>query len=457
MTNSIAQFFKDNSDMTFLDVFMPDMFGILRGKRLPAENYDKVLKGGMMLPMSAVLQTSRGLNSELVTEISQLGDPDFPVQVSESTIVPCPWTKQPTAMVLGGLLNTDNTPHAVNIRAHLQGLVERIKSDFGYTPVVALELEFTLVERNGEIPPNVAKSRKNGLPSDCADTYGVTVLNNHEALFEDLHKIFADMGLPADAYSKEYGSGQFEINLSHHDDVLRACDEAVYLRMAIREVARNHGYIATFMSKPFENDEGNGMHVNMSLVDKDGTNVFAGDDYPHDQAPISNTLLHAIGGLQQTTDDCMMLYTTTMNAWRRLVPDSYAPINRSWGVNNRAVGFRVPISNAKSVRVEHRIAGADANPYMVCMGVLMGIHHGLNNAIKPSKIQTTGDRSKPSTDAPLPLSFIEAMQCFEQSKIIPTYLDAKFLDYYKTARLTEYRHFQAQVTRQDYDWYLDVY
>ena len=457
MTTTLAQFFKDNPNMAFLDVFMPDMFGILRGKRIPAQNYQKVIDGNMMLPMSAVLQTSLGLNSELVTKISELGDPDFPVQVDENTITPCPWAKQPTATVLGGLCTIDGTPHATNIRTHLQNLVNRIKADFGYTPVTALELEFTLLEGDGVQPPKIAKSRTNGLPSNQADTYGVTVLNNHEDLFADLHATFEAMGLPADAYSKEYGRGQFEINLNHHDDLLRACDEAVLLRMAVREVARKHGYLATFMSKPFEDDEGNGMHVNMSLVDEKGNNIFAGDDYPHDQAPISNTLLHAIAGLQQTTDDCMMLFSTTMNGWRRLVPDSYAPINRSWGVNNRAVGFRVPISNAKSIRLEHRIAGADANPYLVCMGILIGIHQGLQTQQQPSTIVTTGDRSVPCDDAPLPFNFVDAMACFETSEMIASYLDSQFLDYYITARKTEHRHFQAQVTEQDYDWYLDTY
>lgn len=454
MTKAFDTLLQKNPNMTFLDVLVPDMFGILRGKRLPYDSRDKAINNQVMLPFSAVLQNSRGGNSPLVTEVDDLGDPDFFVQIDDKTLSPCPWLQQETAVVLGGFINGDGTPHATNIRAQLQGLVKRLFDDFGLTPVVALELEFSLLERDKNNAPKVARARKSNAPADSSDTYGTTVLNEHEAFFTELHQTFTQMGLPSDAYSKEYGSGQFEINLAHHDDILKACDEATLMRLAVREVARNHGYVATFMSKPFEEDEGNGMHVNISLVDKGGKNVFAGNDYPHPQAPISKTLLNAIAGLQQTTDDCMMLFSTTMNAWRRLVPDTYAPINRAWGVNNRSVGLRVPYATEKSIRLEHRLAGADANPYTVCMGVLLGIHHGLKNNLSPSPIIDDGDDKN---DNDLPLTFIDALRHFEKSTTIADYLDPRFLELYTKVRLSEYHKFQAQVTKQDHNWYLDTF
>ena len=173
----------------------------------------------------------------------------------------------------------------------------------------------------------------------------------------DIQDACRAQGVPADAATAEYAAGQYEINLRHVDDAMRAADHAIMLKHAIKGVAARHRIAATFMAKPFGTQTGSGMHLHMSLLDRDGRNLFAGTD-----AAGSDLLRWAIGGMGATLADFTAIFAPNANSFRRLQPGAYAPLAATWGYNNRTVALRVPAGSIAATRVEHRSAGADAHP-----------------------------------------------------------------------------------------------
>ncbi len=184
--------------------------------------------------------------------------------------------------------------------------------------------------------------------------------------------------VPSTSALAEYGPGQFEVNLAHGADALAACDQAVRFKRIVKCVARHHGMDATFLAKPYADMAGSGLHIHVSLNDADGRNVFAGHD-----ARGSASMRHAAAGLLATMADGMAIFAPLANSWRRFRSEAYVPLTADWSVNNRGAALRVPVSDAANRRLEHRVAGADANLYLVMSWVLGGILKGLAERREP--------------------------------------------------------------------------
>jgi glutamine synthetase len=254
-------------------------------------------------------------------------------------------------------------------------------------------------------------------------------------------------GLPAGAATAEYGGAQFEVNLSHLPDPVLAADHALMLRRIVKGVAQRHGREATFMSKPFAEQSGSGLHIHVSLIDADGRNVF---DDRHAQGDV--LLGHAIAGLQATTYDAMAIFAPNLNAYRRFAPNQFVPVNTSWGVNNRSVSFRVPAGGGAARRIEHRIAGAEANPYLVMAALLAGLHHGLTHRLTPTP-PSTGNAGE-TADPEMPLKLWTALDRLEGSALMAEYLGPRCPAAYATIKRAEFEAFMADVLPREYDWYL---
>ena len=447
-------FFETHPDIAGIDMMVPDMCGILRGKRIGHEARAKLYDNGIMLPGSTYMLDATGQNCATLEYGSKDGDPDNHCFGVAETLVPVPWARTPTAQVLASMRNLDGTPYFADPR-HILREAAKPLYEMGLKPVSALELEFYLVDGtvDGDHRPQPALAPGTGLPQTTTQVYGMEELYDFEAFLNDVEKACRIQGVPADTATAEYGPGQFEINLHHTDDPVRACDHAIMLKRLIKGVARRHGLMATFMAKPFPDISGCGMHIHCSLVDKDGTNIFGADAVnPETGLPNSEHLKHAIGGLIETAGEGMALFAPNANSYRRFQADSYAPINTAWGVDNRTVSLRIPRGDASAMRVEHRMAGADANPYLVMAAVLAGIHHGLANKSDPGPIETGNAYEKPAAD--LPLRWWQAINRFADGTILPDYLGAHYCDIYAKARTFESDNFQAHISQLDYQWYL---
>jgi glutamine synthetase len=317
------------------------------------------------------------------------------------------------------------------------------------TPVVALELEFYLIHRqraaNGA--PQPPRSPVTGEPEHSTQVYGMAELDDYRAFLDTLAGAAAVQELPADAAVSEYAPGQYEINLKHEPDAESACDHALQLKRLIRAVAREHGMEASFMAKPYPGLAGNGMHLHVSLVNDSGENVFTSEE------PLGNPLLgHAAAGLATTMAEWMALFAPNVNAFRRFQPDSYVPLAPTYGYNNRTLALRVPSGHAPARRIEHRVAGADANPFLLMAAVLAGMHHGLTQQLPPPE-PVSGNAY--ATVAPgLPLNWLDALRRFEASTLAPEYFGERFCAAYVANKDEERRTFEEQVTALEYAWYL---
>ncbi|MBU6206648.1 MAG: glutamine synthetase family protein, partial [Alphaproteobacteria bacterium] len=221
-------------------------------------------------------------------------------------------------------------------------------------------------------------------------------------------------------------------------------------KRAAKGVARKHGLAATFMAKPFAEEAGSGLHIHVSVNDASGTNLMAAQDV--EGTPL---LRHAIGGMQQLLGESMAIFAPNANSYRRFRANSYAPVAPTWGVNNRTVALRVPAGAPKSRHIEHRVAGADANPVLALAAVLAAAHHGITHKIDPGPA-TVGDgyAAAAKAGAKLPTNWFAAVDAFAQSAILKDYLGEEFVRQYAIVKRTEQDRFFAAVPSLDYDWYL---
>jgi glutamine synthetase len=243
----------------------------------------------------------------------------------------------------------------------------------------------------------------------------------------------------------EYGLGQFEVNLDHTGDVMRAADEAALLRRVIRGVARAQGHDATFMSKPFAELPGNGFHLHVSLADEKGRNRFG--------AAGGEALLEsAVAGFQLMLRETMAFFSPNFSAYRRYQPGLFAPMNRHWGHNNRSVAFRIPAATLAGRRVEHRVAGADASPHLVVAAILAALHHGITRKLAPNAA-VTGNVGQ-VRDPEFPGDLFTALQALETAPVLADYVPQRFLQLYAELKRNEFAEVMKTITPREYDFYL---
>jgi glutamine synthetase len=363
-----------------------------------------------------------------------------------------PWATRPTLQTMVSMYDLNGKAYFADPRHVLEHAMAPLLS-MGLTPVVAIELEFYLLDGEGAETPRPKLGRIPGttLQQDGPQYNSLDDLADLDAYFGDVEAACRAQGIPASAALAEFAPGQYEINLHHIDDPLLACAHALMLKRVVKGVARRHGMGASFMAKPFAGSAGSGLHVHVSLLDTTGRNIFAHQDGGGD-LPISMQLRHAIGGLAATMDEGMAIFAPNANSYRRLRPASFVPLTPNWGINHRRLALRIPLAAAKDMRVEHRVAGADANPYLVMAAVLAGIHHGLTQRCDPGPMVPTG--AVIDEVITLPTRWEPALTAFANATVLPRYLGEEFAHIYAICRRTESERFHAEIGRQDYEWYL---
>jgi glutamine synthetase len=233
------------------------------------------------------------------------------------------------------------------------------------------------------------------------------------------------------------------MNLNHSSDVTEHAREFMLLKHAIKNIAETNGQLASFMALPLNNNAGNGCHIHVSVLDKKGDNIFGNDEA---------NLLSGIGGLMETLPDSLAVCAPFANSYRRYRKEGWSPNSANWGRNHRLVSLRIPISGDKDKRVEHRIAGADVNPYLLCAAVLAGIHHGVKNGIDPGPESMEGQ--EPDQGIELPTRWREALQAFSGSEFFKEYFGEEFMEIYCRAKFAEEENFHLEVSDRDHGWCL---
>ena len=432
----------------YVDLLLPDQMGIPRGKRVTAAELEGMHANGLLLPASMFALDVLGGTIQSTGLGFDEGDADRVCLPLPGSLAPVPWLGEHVAQMQVAMYEHDRSPFFGDPRHVLEQVLTRFRSR-GLTPVMAVELEFYFVDRertpDGHAQP--PRQPRSGRREDKTQINSMAELDEYSAVLMAIDAAAQAQGLPAGTVLAEYGPGQFEVNLHHVDDALLACDHAIRLKRLVKGVALAHGLDATFMPKPYRDHAGSGTHLHVSLVDRDGRNVFAAEDPAGSPA-----LRHAIGGLAATINDAMAVCAPTANSYRRFQPEAYVPLNPSWSVNNRGVAFRVPAGPPASRRVEHRVAGADANPYLLAAMVLGGMLHGIERKLDPGPV-LAGNAYRDTTPT-IPLTWPEALIAFECSAFARDLFGERFARLYSQTRRGEMQDFNSYVSPLEYSWYL---
>ena len=263
------------------------------------------------------------------------------------------------------------------------------------------------------VSPRSGKRRVGG------DILGLRALDAFDAFFSDLYAACDAMGIPADAATSESGAGQFEITLGH-GPAMTAADNTWMFKMLIRGMARKHGFVASFMAKPYLELAGTGLHLHFSVLDEAGRNIF--DNAGPEGSPV---LRHAIAGCLRAMRDSTLIFAPHANSYNRLVPDAHAPTGVAWAYENRTAAIRVPGGSPGARRIEHRVPGGDTNPYLVLAAILGAAFAGIEDGRDPPE-PISGDAY--SLDlATLPDTWAAATLLLEQSALLAKVLPPEII------------------------------
>ena len=423
--------------VTEIECLVPDLTGVARGKILPREKFTE--DRGMRLPEVVVAGSVTG---QFPTEgpyfdVISVTDKDMHLVPDPSTVRLVPWATDPTAQIVHDCFDREGGLIPYAPRSVLKRVIELYRAE-GLFPIVAPEVEFYLVARNTDpdlpLKPPIGRS---GRAETSRQAYSIDAVNEFDPLFEDVYDYCGKMRLNVDTLIHELGAGQMEINFFHADP-LSLADEVFFFKRTVREAAMRHDMYATFMAKPIAGEPGSAMHIHQSIVDADGKNIFSKAD-----GSASDQFFHYIGGLQKYIPSAMALVAPYVNSYRRLARYTAAPINIEWGYDNRTVGIRSPISGPEARRVENRVIGSDANPYIAMAMTLACGYLGMKQKLKPTS-EMKGDAY--GSPFALPRSLGEALDWMRNEPALADVLGKEFITVYAEVKEIEYAEFMKVIS-----------
>ncbi len=431
-----------------IEILLVGMNGDLRGKQIPLEAEKKVWDGQVRLPSSTQSLDIWGDDNDDITGLSlSIGDPDGVCIPDRRSLVPMPWAPEGSCQVLATMHELDGSPSFMDPRAILAQMLDRYR-DRGLTPVVATELEFYVIEddwRETGLPRPPGRLSYRSAPNGF-QLYDMGAVDALDDYLQTLRTWAKAQALPCDATTAEFGPGQFEINLLHRPDARAAADDCIYLKRLVEQAARRHGLKSTCMAKPYADHAGSGLHVHASIIDADGNNIL-------DAKGGDPVLLQSVcAGMLDTMRDAQLIFAPFANSYRRFQPGSFAPVDIDWGFGHRGTAIRIPDKDGPAARIEHRVAGADANPYLLLTAILGGMLLGLEKTLHP------GTATEPGKSAPtgrrLTHDFLTAVEEFSASPFIRDIFGERYQKLYGDTKRKEAVTYLRTVSDFDYRTYL---
>jgi glutamine synthetase len=418
-----------------VECIFADISGYPRGKLMPADSFaaGAELRIAQAIPMQAV--TGQYSYDPIFPD----SDPDVRLVPDYATLKRAPWSRVPRAVVIHDCVELDGQACVFAARSLLKTVLERYAVQ-GLRPVVAPEIEFYLTAPCADpAQPLTAPAARNGRAEVGQSAFSLNMLNELADFWDDFRGALDQLGVQADTWIHEVGPTQYEINLLHGDAV-EVADQAFLFKYAAKEIAIRHGLNAVFMAKPISAAAGSSMHLHQSVVDGDGRNIFSSEDGTE-----STRFRHFIAGLQTYVPDLMLIFAPFVNSYRRYVYASQAPVNLQWGYDNRTTGLRIPVSAPAARRVENRIAGADANPYLAIAASLAAGLAGLDERLPPTE---PIDISVSAYDLGhvLARSFLSAHEGMAGSRAARRLLGDAFVTGFCAVKALEYESYQNEIS-----------
>ncbi|MDI9779708.1 glutamine synthetase family protein [Pseudomonas putida] len=366
-------------------------------------------------------------------------DGDLALVAEPSQIHRLPWSEEGLALAICDANELDGRPSALSTRGQLKAVIARYAA-LGLAPVVATELEFFVFAPNTDpqqpfLPP-VGKDGRRELGHSA---FSVSSNNGLRPFFQEVYQSMAALGLPRDTFMHEMGVSQFEINLLHGDPLLLA-DQTFLFKHLLKEVALKHGLNVVCMAKPLAHTPGSSMHIHQSVVDMaTGRNVFSDE-----QGQPTEAFYHFIGGQQACMADFTALFAPNVNSYQRLCHPYASPNNACWSEDNRAAGLRIPASAPVARRVENRLPGADANPYLAIAASLAAGLHGIEQRLQPAPaIQGEFEVPEPLS---LPCTLHAALERLKRSALARELFGSEFIEGYIASKTLELTDFFNEIT-----------
>ncbi|HEY8330989.1 MAG TPA: glutamine synthetase family protein [Pseudomonas sp.] len=417
-----------------IDCVTPDLNGIPRGKTMTVAGF----LSGRRLQMARGVLLQCLMGGYPPTRFYGSDDSDLALRADPQQVHILPWSEPPRALAICDALEIDGSPCALSTR----GLLRRVLAEYaalGLTPVVATELEFYVFAAHPDPrEPFQPPLGLDGRREIGASAFSVASSHGLQPFFAEVYRGMAALGLPRDTFMHEMGTSQFEINFPH-GDALQLADQTFLFKHLLREVALRHGLLAVCMAKPLGGVPGSSMHIHQSLVDEAGRNVFSAADGEPTAA-----FAQFIGGLQAALAELTLLMAPNVNSYHRLAQPYASPNNACWAYDNRAAGLRIPASAAQDRRVENRLPGADANPYLALAASLGAGLFGLVEGLQPT-LPVAGAFTVPEA-LRLPTSMNEALHGLQRSVLARELFGEAFVDGYLASKTLELDSFLEEIS-----------
>ena len=426
----------ESNAISEVECLVPDMTGNARGKFIPANQF--LSRADLKLPESIMIQTVTGEYTDEHWDFVEPTDTDMLLVPDPDSLRRVPWAREPTAQIIADCYKASGEPHPLASRNVLKHILQ-LYEEAGLRAEVAPEVEFFLVHKNTDpdyelMPPKGRSGRR----EVARMSFSIDAVAEFEDFVEDMYDFANAQALDVDTLIHENGAAQLEINFNHGDP-LDMADQVFVFKRTVRETAQRHNMYATFMAKPMQKEPGSALHIHQSILSLEtGKNIFNGpDDEP------TAELMHYIAGLQRYTPDLISFYAPNVNSYRRLAPDISAPINLSWGYDNRTTAFRVPDSTPDNRRVENRFPGADANPYLAIAASLASGLLGLEH-----KLQPTAPHQGTANDDNIEVarSLEEAVRRLNGNDDLSRVIGDLFLQAYAAVKLDEFEEFNRVIS-----------
>ena len=431
--------------LTHVKVGLFDVDGVMRGKYMSKAKFFSSLDNGF-----AFCDVVLGWDSkdQLYDNVAYTGwhsgYPDAPVKIIPDSCRSVPFEGD----MLLFIADFSGSAELICPRGVLGRVIERAKK-LGFDVNAAFEYEFFMFN---ETPDSVrAKGYKNLTPI-TPDFFGYSMLRNsvHADIYQQILTLSEEMDFPIEGLHTETGPGVLEAALTY-DNASDAADKAALFKTFIKVWAQRNDMMATFMAKWSKDLPGQSGHIHISLTDSEGNSAFHDANKEYN---ISDIQRHFLAGQQRLMPEILAMVAPTVNSYSRMVPGLWAPLDATWGVENRTTALRVIPGSAKSQRVEYRIGSADANPYLALAAALASGIYGIEQKLEPlAQVKGNAYEQQQSPEIALPRTLFEAAGRFKQSDIAKELFGGEFVEHFAATREWEERAYRKHVS----DWELERY